>query len=245
MEDRAKLFKKMSGVMGRMDRIEKRGHNNFFNYDFVTSDDVIDAVRKAMVAEGLAFYVNLMALETAEIPDKTGKLKTKHVATFEFSIADTETGTVLACIWKGEAMDTEDKAIAKCATSAEKYFLLKTFLIGTGDDPDPDGGDDTGKPAAVKRPETKTQHTNKPPEPAQPTEPEPATPEIPEALMHLSGICTSEGEPYVLLTTEKLVNRSIGLNTLIKKNELTDRAKSEAKAKLECIKEILVYRDSH
>ena len=42
-------------------------------------------------------------------------------------------------MWTGESLDTQDKGITKAATSAEKYFLMKTFVISTGDakdDPD-------------------------------------------------------------------------------------------------------------
>lgn len=36
----------------------------------------------------------------------------------------------------GEGMDTGDKAIYKAITGAQKYVLMKTFLIPTGDDPE-------------------------------------------------------------------------------------------------------------
>ena len=230
--DRAKLFSKMSKVMGRLDRIEKRGHNTFFNYDFVTSDDVLDAVRKAMVAENLAFFVNLLQVETLETGgvDKAGKPKVKHVADFEFTIADCETGETLGCVWKGEAMDGEDKAISKCATSAEKYFLLKTFLIGTGDEPDPDGGDDSGNAANVKRP-------------AKPQQQQKQDAKIPANLDHLMNILTSDGIPYPDLDNETLSGHSIGIAKALKDNHLTPEKRAEYERKQAAIGEILAYRN--
>ena len=242
-EARAKLFAKMTGVMSEMDRIEKRGHNNYFNYDFVTSDDVLSAVRKAMVKHGLALFVNILSVET--IPtgsvDKGGNSKIKHVVDFEFSICDTETGEILPVIWKGEALDGEDKAISKCATSAEKYFLLKTFLISTGDEPDPDESDENGKRDATKRQPVKTA-------PAQTKQPTPPPdPEdnrgIPAELMHLMGVCTSDGVPYPLLSSETLSGHSIGIAKVLAKNGLTPEKKHEYEVKQQAISEILAYRN--
>lgn len=237
MSEIAKLYSKMSKVMGHLDRIEKRGHNAFFNYDFVTSDDVLDAVRKAMVAENLAFFTNLLNVEMVDMVDKAGKPKVKYVADFEFTIADCETGETLHCIWKGEAMDTEDKAISKCATSAEKYFLLKTFLIGTGDEPDPDSGDDTGKTANLTRP-AKKQPQQKP-QPKAPDEPM-----IPLELEHLAGIVTKDGTPYPLLSSEDLASHSIGIATALAKNGLTPDKRAEYEAKQAAIGEILAFRNN-
>lgn len=228
--DKATLFKKMSNVMAQLDRIEKRGHNTFFNYDFVTSDDVLQAVRKAMAKEGLAFFVNMLCSEIVETGgmDKSGNPKKKHVTDFEFNIADGETGEVLTCIWKGEALDNEDKALSKCATSAEKYFLLKTFLIGTGDEPDPDESDDTGKKSAVKKPES-----HKP------------SADITKDLAHLSGIVDSEGKAYLMMTKEELSNRSIGIGKALTKNGLTTEKKAEYETKQAAIKEILEWLANH
>ena len=224
-KDQAGLFKKMSGVMGRLDRIEKRGHNTYFNYDFVTSDDVLDAVRKAMVAEGLAFYVNMVKVEVVESADKNGKPKAKHIADFEFNIADGESGEVLTCIWKGEAIDTEDKALSKCATSAEKYFLLKTFVIGTGDEPDPDESDDQGKKAATKRDGKK--------------------PEQPKAEMSLEtaeNIKNSKGVRYGDLDNETLSNMTIGIDKAMHNPQTPREHIEELEYKLDGIKTILAHR---
>lgn len=230
--DKAALFKKMSNVMAHLDRIEKRGHNSFFNYDFVTSDDVLDAVRKAMVKEGLALYVNMTGTSTAETGgvDKAGKPKIKHIAYFEFNFADSETGEVLSCLWQGEALDNEDKALSKCATSAEKYFLLKTFLIGTGDEPDPDESDDTGQKSATKRP-----GNNKLAQP-----PEPPRSEI--SIETAENILNSKGVRYGDLDNETLSNMTIGIDKAMKNPKTPPEHLEELEYKLDGIKMILSHR---
>ena len=131
MNDKAGLFTKMVRVMASMDRVPKRGRNTHFNYDFVTEGDVLDAVRKALVAEGIALFVSFNELERRDSKITVGKLT--------LTFCDAETGQTHEVQWIGEGQDTQDKGAAKAATSAVKYALLKTFLISTGDaadDPD-------------------------------------------------------------------------------------------------------------
>lgn len=117
------LFGKLAKVMGKLERLPKRGHNAHFNYDFVTDGDVSDAVRRALAKEGIAFFASLDSIT------QEGK---KTIAQFTYTFAD-ETGATYSCQWAGEAIDGQDKGIAKAATSALKYFLLKTFMLSTGD----------------------------------------------------------------------------------------------------------------
>ena len=123
------LYAKMACVMGRLERIPKRGFNQHFKYQFVTDSDVLDTVRMAMAAEGVCLFVSMTGVQQDN----------KHtVVNLQFTFADGESGQSMTVAWVGEAMDTQDKGIAKAATSALKYCLLKTFLISTGDEPDAD-----------------------------------------------------------------------------------------------------------
>ena len=144
VSDRAGLFTKMVRVMASMERVPKRGHNDHFHYDFVTEGDVLDAVRKALVAEGIALFVSFNEMERRDSKITVGKLT--------LTFCDSETGQTYEVQWIGEGQDTQDKGAAKAATSAVKYALLKTFLISTGDaadDPDTStvGNGSTSKPA--------------------------------------------------------------------------------------------------
>jgi len=135
----AGLYAKMARVMASMSRIPKRGRNTHFNYDFVTDGDVLDAVRAALVAEGIAFFVSFNEATHREKGITTGK--------FTLTFADAETGQTHDVQWVGEGQDTQDKGAAKAATSAVKYALLKTFLISTGDAADdPDSGNGAPRP---------------------------------------------------------------------------------------------------
>ena len=123
------LYAKMAAVMGRLERIPKRGLNKHFGYAFVTDSDVLDAVRVAMAAEGVCLFMSMTGIQQQ---DK------RTIVNFQVTFADSGSGEREDVAWVGEAMDTQDKGIAKAATSALKYCLLKTFLISTGDEPDTD-----------------------------------------------------------------------------------------------------------
>lgn len=139
----AKLFAKMSRAMGRLERLPKRGRNPHFNYDFVTDGDVADAVRQALAAEGVAFFAEMR--QVSQVENKT-------IAHFNYTFADSESGATWACAWSGEAIDKQDKGIAKAATSALKYFLLKNFILSTGDlVEDPDTSADEPHPNTPER----------------------------------------------------------------------------------------------
>jgi len=99
------------------------------NYNFVTGADVLDAVRAAMSAEGLCLFISMGEVK---------KEIKRTVIDFQFTFADGASGQSMSVNWVGEAIDTQDKGIAKAATSALKYCLLKTFLIATGDESDSD-----------------------------------------------------------------------------------------------------------
>ncbi len=55
-----------------------------------------------------------------------------------FAIIDAETGTTIERPWIGTGQDKGDKGADKAYTGAVKYFLMKTFMIPTGDDPEND-----------------------------------------------------------------------------------------------------------
>lgn len=139
-ESKATLFRKLANVMGKIGRIPKAGENTFHHYTYATASDVADAIRKAMAEENIAFLVDMV--EIRQEPLQKG-IRTH--AKFEFTFACGETGATVTRHWTAEADDTGDKGINKVATAAEKYFLMKTFIVSTEDEPDTDGEEGLSK----------------------------------------------------------------------------------------------------
>lgn len=131
----ASLAAKIAEVMGAVDRIAKSGHNDHFNYDFARESDVLDAVRKELATRKVAL---LPYLEESASYENVGRNGTTRVAVtrYRFTFYDGETGASLVARVQSEGMDGQDKGSTKALTAAVKSFLLKAFLIPTGDDPD-------------------------------------------------------------------------------------------------------------
>lgn len=124
------LWQKIHSAMSELRNVPKRGYNDFHSYAYVTAEDVLSAAQSAFLNNDLIF-----------LPSMTGVRQegTATLVDFTFEIRDTLTGESVVLPWVGEANDKQDKGTSKAATSAVKYFLLKLFLVGTGDptdDPD-------------------------------------------------------------------------------------------------------------
>lgn len=147
MKAKASLYAKMARVMAAMNRLPKDGTNDYFKYKFVEAGAVADAVRSALAEQNVAFFAEMTGYK-----ERDGVL----VARFNMTFADGDTGATAQRVWFGEAKSRDgkggrdDKAINKAATAAQKYFLLKTFMISTGDEPDADQDGPAEKPKAAK-----------------------------------------------------------------------------------------------
>jgi len=157
METRAKFFSKMSRITGKILNLKKDATNKFHKYDYVSADNVLQALAPLIAEENIA-----LISETLEvmIDDKV------YMPKYRFTFVCGDTGYMLPCDWYGETVHTsnkgtrDDKALNKSATISQKYFLLKTFLIATGDDPDGDSGD-TGKKSQKKQSKPKSKPKTK------------------------------------------------------------------------------------
>lgn len=134
------VFKKIAQVMGKIDRVAKRGVNAQQRYAYATEADIVDELRPVMAEVGIV----MISHQSEERNEETARTQSggqmnivKIHHTFRF--VDVEDGSAIQIgVW-GEGFDTLDKASYKAFTGAEKYALLKTFLVATGDDPEDDG----------------------------------------------------------------------------------------------------------
>lgn len=160
------LYTKMARIMGKIGTLEKDKRNDFHRYEYASDQVVYTAVRQQLAAEGLALFASMTNVTQDRYTNAKQKELWHTVATFEFVIVDGESGETYTCTWQAEAQGDDDKGINKCATAALKYWLLKTFVIPTGDDPDGDQPDEQPAPTTkrtTKQPGPRTD--NQPAEP--------------------------------------------------------------------------------
>lgn len=134
----ATLFGKMAQVMKLVSRVPKNGFNTFHKYKYAMADDVADCIRDAMGESNLALFVEMGEPNQETIEGDNNKMMIRTTIRFIFTFACGDTGATMSKTWVGQVDDNSDKAISKCATAAEKYFLMKTFIVSAGDEPDAD-----------------------------------------------------------------------------------------------------------
>jgi len=141
-DELCQLYRKLSTITGELGTVRKAGRHAQ-GWTYATYSDVAFAVGEQLAKHRVAIIPTMTG--TTRETSGNGVLAT---ATFDFVIADAETGASFTVRWTGEAYDagTKDKAIQKAATSAQKYLLMRLFLIGSEDPTDdPDSGHVTGK----------------------------------------------------------------------------------------------------
>lgn len=135
---KATLYGKIAAVAAAVSRIPKNGRNNFHNYSYATESDITDGLRELLNTNGLAFLPpSVISWERDEAADNP-KIGPRTRVQVQFALGCSDTGETYTTILWGEANDNADKGFYKAYTGAVKYYLMKTFLIATGDDPEQD-----------------------------------------------------------------------------------------------------------
>src|SRR5690606_17973389 len=93
--------------------------------------DLLDAVREEIVKAGLVIATSV------DTVSREGNITT---VTLKHTIIDAESGESMEVKSAGQGADNQDKGVFKAITGANKYFLLKMFLLSGDDDPENDGG---------------------------------------------------------------------------------------------------------
>lgn len=137
------IWARLNKVLAEVEQVKKRGRNNFHNYDYVMEADLTDAIRPLMAKHGLS-----MTFGTGELRELASGVLAVQC---KITLGDVDGNEMIVEMW-GTGQDKGDKALYKAYTGAVKYFLYKTFMISTNDDPEKDGEKAAGKPPAAPPP---------------------------------------------------------------------------------------------
>jgi hypothetical protein len=136
------LVKKLAEVMMQVKYIPKNGYNEFNRYKYATEADVNEKVREELAKRNIIMIPSVKSHQIREHVNRKGN--TEYIATVEveFTFMDGDTGETISFTTYGEGQDAGDKGTYKAITGAQKYALMKAFMIPTGDDPEADRGVD-------------------------------------------------------------------------------------------------------
>src|SRR5216683_57967 len=132
------LREKFAEVRRRLGYVQKRGHNERHNYNYVTAADLAGAVGDILAELGVVVIPQLQSIST-ESPRSSSERIARIVMNYRF--VDARSGEELTVRVAGEGADAGDKAPYKAMTGALKYALLQSFLLATGDDPEDERAD--------------------------------------------------------------------------------------------------------
>ena len=150
MTEQKSLVAKLCEVMALIPRVEKRGENTFQGYKYAMEADLVDAIRPLLAERKVFVFPNVISHARTEHTAKSGTRYLTDIMV-EWTFVDAESGEERKCIIPGCGEDGSDKGVFKALTGSEKYMLMKSFLIATGDDPENDAGE-TAPPQAAPLP---------------------------------------------------------------------------------------------
>jgi hypothetical protein len=130
---RKNLVQKLCEVMAAVERVAKHGRNEFHKYDYAREADIVEAIRGELASRNLFIF-----------PDVTAHARAGEITDIMvgWTFVDGDSGEERTCHIPGAGQDKGDKGVYKALTGSEKYFLMKAFLIPTGDDPEKESKDE-------------------------------------------------------------------------------------------------------
>jgi len=137
---RLNLRQKFAEVRRRIGYVQKRGHNERFNYSYVTAADIAGAIGDLLAELGV---VVIPRLEDISYESAVGRGEATRMArvVMAYTFYDVDSGEEIVAKVAGQGLDPGDKAPYKAMTGALKYALLQSFLLATGDDPEDERAD--------------------------------------------------------------------------------------------------------
>jgi len=132
------LFQKLVEIRKSIQYLKKE--NSGGQYNFVSSSQVLGAIRKEMDNQGILVIPTVKSHKFTSSSELGGKQHMTEISlTYTILDIQSEDGktNTLTIDWYGQGVDTGEKGVGKALTYAEKYLFLKLFQIPTDqDDPD-------------------------------------------------------------------------------------------------------------
>ena len=149
------LVKKLCRIMKAVGYLQKTGKNAAQNYKYATEADVAEMMREKLADENVFIFPNVVRNERTRIERlgyKEGEVKVSYATDveIEWTFEDGDSGETRVCRIPGSSETPGDKGVYVAQTGSEKYLLMKSFLIPTGDDPESDDNEPRGSKEAAQ-----------------------------------------------------------------------------------------------
>jgi hypothetical protein len=135
MSEKKQVIAAISSVMKAVAYVFKAGKNEFHGYKYATEGDALNGLRPHLIENGIVIIPDVISCSG---PDEYGNTTVAVRYSILHTSGEEITSTFYGCGNDRNKNGIGDKGLYKAMTGANKYFLLKTFLIETGDDPERD-----------------------------------------------------------------------------------------------------------
>jgi len=127
------LVKKLAQASKSLGAFQADKRNQQQKYDYISADQVLSRVGAALAENGLMIVPAIVDGEMDAVPWKQG-FRFDAVVLIEMTITDGENEMIQKWVGRGSDYGVPDKALYKAITSGHKYFLMKLFNIGVGNE---------------------------------------------------------------------------------------------------------------
>ena len=121
------LANKILKIMQDVEYLQKDNVNSFHKYKYITEAKVSKVFRDKFIE------YKMILIPSAKYHDMENGITNIDMTV---AIICCETGEKIEVPWAGQGADKGDKGMYKAFTGGLKYFLMKTFMLPTGDDPE-------------------------------------------------------------------------------------------------------------
>jgi hypothetical protein len=135
------LVRKLCEIMDAVGYVQKTGINRFHGYKYATEADLVEMIRGEFAKRQVFVFPDVVEYTRVplEVESSKGIRKTQiSEVNIAWTFVDGESGEERTVHVRGVGEDNVDKGFYKAFTGSEKYLLMKSFLIPTGDDPEDD-----------------------------------------------------------------------------------------------------------
>ncbi len=145
------LAEAMSWVWGEVRRVKKSGKHPTQGYMFATESDIADLIRELCANAGIVIRQTIEEVAEREIGQtKNGNPITRYTVKVAYTVTNGREDWPEQK-WQGQADDSSDKGMAKALTACRKTFLIATFQVSSGDDPDGQVSPEVQRGAGMRR----------------------------------------------------------------------------------------------
>jgi len=148
------LTQKLCEVMAAVGYLQKTGQNTKQGYKYAREADVVAALRPELARRHIFIFPNVISVQRNKVErldfDKALKFSWATDILVEWTIEDGESGETRKCVIPGCSESPGDKGVYVAMTGSEKYLLMKSFLLPTGDDPESDENEEKGSKQAAQ-----------------------------------------------------------------------------------------------